>query len=113
MMDTTTTSAGRPNIDFPNEPPSFPPQHNTGKHHPWVWLIVLAVLAAASYGMYHQYESAKAAKKTTGMRGFGTVPVSTGTVKQGDIGVYVEGLGTVTPMNTDSITSRVQDRKST
>ena len=108
MMDTTTTSTGQPRIGFPNDPPNFPPQHPAGKHHPWVWLIVLAVLGAASYGMYHQYESAKAAKKTTGMRGFGMVPVSTGTVKKGDIGVYVEGLGTVTPMNTDSITSRVQ-----
>lgn len=108
-MDTTTTSTGQPHIDFSHEPPGFPPERHTGsKHHPWVWLIVLAVLGGASYLMYHQYKASEAAHHATGMRGFGTVPVSTGVVKKGDIGVYVEGLGTVTPTNTDSITSRVQ-----
>lgn len=109
MMDTTTTSTGKPYTDFSHEPPSFPPQHPAGsKSHPWVWLIVLIVLGAAGYWMYHQYQAAKSAHNTGRMRGFAEVPVSTGTVKKGDIGVYVEGLGTVSPINTDSITSRVQ-----
>jgi len=36
------------------------------------------------------------------------VPVQTATVREGDIGVYVNGLGTVTPVYTVSVTSRVQ-----
>jgi membrane fusion protein, multidrug efflux system len=108
-MNTTTTSTGKPQFDFSHEPPSFPPEHPSGtKRHPWVWLILLVILGAASYWMYHQYEAAKATKKTTGMRSFGAVPISTGVVQKGDIGVYVEGLGAVTPIATDSVTSRVQ-----
>jgi membrane fusion protein, multidrug efflux system len=108
-MNTTTTSTGKPQFDFSNEPPGFPPEHPSGtKHHPWVWLILVVVLGAASYWMYHQYEAGKSAKKTTAVHGFGAVPISTGVVQKGDIGVYVEGLGSVTPIATDSIVSRVQ-----
>ncbi len=109
MDNTTTTSTGKPIADFSHEPPGFPPEHRAGKrHHPWVWLIVLVILCAASYWMYHQYQASQAAHHATAMRGFGTVPVSTSVVQKGDIAVYVEGLGAVTPINTVSITSRVQ-----
>lgn len=36
------------------------------------------------------------------------VPITTTTVTQGNIGVYVSGLGTVTPLNTVQVFSRVQ-----
>jgi len=58
--------------------------------------------------MYHQYQAnqqARQAKTNQPLRG---VPVSTSTVRKGDIGVYVSGLGTVTPIYTVSVTSRVQ-----
>jgi len=88
----------------------MPPERSTGKrHHPWVWLIVLVVLCAATYWMYHQYEAAQAAHHATAaMRNFGAVPITTGVVQKGSIGVYVEGLGAVTPIATDSVVSRVQ-----
>jgi membrane fusion protein, multidrug efflux system len=110
LMDTTTTSTGTSHIaDFSHERPGFPPEHPSGaRRRPWVWLIVLAVLGAASYWMYHQYQAAQAAHHAVAMRGFGAVPVSTGVVRAGDIGVYVEGLGAVTPIATDTITGRVQ-----
>ena len=37
-----------------------------------------------------------------------SVPITTGTVTQGPIGVYVNALGTVTPVYTVTVTSRVQ-----
>ena len=37
----------------------------------------------------------------------GAVPVTTATAKQGSIGVYLEAIGTVTPVYTDSITAQV------
>jgi membrane fusion protein, multidrug efflux system len=109
-MNTTTTTTGRPHItDSAHEPPVLPPEHPDGRHHhPWVWLLVLVIILGASYWMYHQYQAAQKARQTSGRHGFGTVPISTGTVNKGDIGVYVEGLGTVTPINTVSVTSRVQ-----
>lgn len=59
--------------------------------------------------MYHQHEASlnTAAEAKAAMRSQ-TVPISTATVRKGDIGVYVEGLGLVTPVNTATITSRVQ-----
>ena len=110
-MDTTTTSTGKPRVtDFSHEPPGLPPERPAkSRSHPWVWLIVLVILAAASYWMYHQYQAAQAAHHATaGRRNFGEVPISTGVVQKGSIGVYVEGLGSVTPINTVSVTSRVQ-----
>jgi membrane fusion protein, multidrug efflux system len=106
----TITSTGRPHIsDSAHEPPAFPPEPAGGRRrHPWVWLIVLAVLGAATYWMYHQYQAAQKAHQATARHGFGVVPVATGVVRKGDIGVYVEGLGAVTPINTDSIVARVQ-----
>jgi membrane fusion protein, multidrug efflux system len=106
----TITSTGRPHIsDSAQEPPTFPPEPPGGRRrHPWVWLIVFAVLGAATYWMYHQYEAAQKAHQTTAKRGLGVVPVATGVVRKGDIGVYVEGLGAVSPINTVSVTSRVQ-----
>jgi len=58
--------------------------------------------------MYHQYQAAKLARQATNRRAGGVVPISTGVVRKGDIGVYVEGLGAVTPIKTVSVTSRVQ-----
>ncbi len=37
----------------------------------------------------------------------GPVPVTTATAKQGSIGVYLEAIGTVTPVYTDSMTAQV------
>src|SRR5207248_8174698 len=39
--------------------------------------------------------------------GIPPLPISTATVRGGDIGVYVNALGTVTPFNTVSLTARV------
>ena len=108
-MDRTTTTGTPRTLNSAHEPPSVPPGFHTGRrHHPWVWLIVLVILGAASYLMYHQYQASQQAHQATARHGFGAVPVATGVVRKGDIGVYVEGLGTVTPISTVSITSRVQ-----
>jgi membrane fusion protein, multidrug efflux system len=108
-MDTTTsTGAPRPS-NFYHEPPSLPPEPPAGsRRHPWVWLIALILILGAGYWMYHQYRATQQARQATSRRNFGAVPVGTGIVQKGDIGVYVEGLGAVTPINTVSVTSRVQ-----
>lgn len=40
-------------------------------------------------------------------RGAGTIPVGISAVQRGNIGVYINALGTVTPVNTVTVTSRV------
>jgi multidrug efflux system membrane fusion protein len=43
----------------------------------------------------------------SGKKGGGAIPVATDTVTQGNMGVYIEALGTVTPVYTVTVTSRV------
>jgi multidrug efflux system membrane fusion protein len=71
-----------------------------------VWIIVLLVFAGGFYLVLRKRDaSATAAKAPRG--GGGPVTLVTATAKQGDIGVYLDSIGTVTPVYTDSITSQV------
>jgi len=71
-----------------------------------VWIIVLLVFAAGFYLVLRKRDaSATAAKSPRG--GGGPVSLVTATAKQGDIGVYLDSIGTVTPVYTASITSQV------
>ncbi len=70
-----------------------------------VWIVVLLVFAGAFYFLLNKKEAPKAA----GGRGAGGGPVTinTATAQQGNIGVYLDAIGTVTPVYTSSITSQV------
>jgi membrane fusion protein, multidrug efflux system len=71
-----------------------------------VWIIVLLVFAGGFYLVLRKRDaSATAAKAPRG--GGGPVTLVTATARQGDIGVYLDSIGTVTPVYTASITSQV------
>jgi multidrug efflux system membrane fusion protein len=71
-----------------------------------VWIIVLLVFAGGFYLVMRKRDaSATAAKSPRG--GGGPVTLVTATARQGDIGVYLDSIGTVTPVYTASITSQV------
>jgi multidrug efflux system membrane fusion protein len=71
-----------------------------------VWIIVLLVFAGGFYLVMQKRDaSATAAKSSRG--GGGPVSLVTATAMKGDIGVYLESIGTVTPVYTSSITSQV------
>jgi len=71
-----------------------------------VWIIVLLVFAGGFYLVMRKRDaSAAAAKSPRG--GGGPVTLVTATARQGDIGVYLDSIGTVTPVYTASITSQV------
>jgi len=76
-----------------------------GKKHWWIWLIVI-ILALGGY-IYYQRQAALAAKNTA-PAGPRAVPIQSATARSGDIGVYINALGTVTPVYTVTVTSRVQ-----
>ncbi|MCE0524050.1 MAG: efflux RND transporter periplasmic adaptor subunit [Methylacidiphilales bacterium] len=71
-------------------------------------LIVLAVVAAGLY-FYHQKTQSTASAGEAGRHGGAgdKIRVVTATATRGDIGVYLRGLGAVTPVNVDTIQSRV------
>jgi len=94
------------------EPPLGVPPSRSGKG--WIlWVTLLVVVAVVGYYFYHRSEAASKAAKPAGAGGAsgggrrgatGPVPVSVATAAKGDIGVYLDALGTVTPVYTATIT---------
>ena len=72
-----------------------------------VWVLLLLIFAAAFYWILHRHDdTAKPATSRRGAAG-GTATINTVTARKGDIGVYLDNIGTVTPVYTSSITSQV------
>jgi membrane fusion protein, multidrug efflux system len=72
------------------------------KEHPVLWIAALVALVLFGWLIIHFFFKPK--PKPPVQAG---VPVSTGVVRQGDIGIYLDALGTVTPVYTVTVTSRV------
>jgi len=71
----------------------------------WWWIFLLAA-ACIGMGAYAYLKSpSPSAKQTSNAQR--SVPVVTTTAKQGDINIYLTGLGSVTPLNTITVKSRV------
>jgi membrane fusion protein, multidrug efflux system len=95
-----TVVADKPSASLPNQEPS-------GGNRWWKWLLVAAIVAAgAFFFLRHQ------AASLTGQAAAPPAPdtaltVTTASARKGDLGVYVDALGTVTPVYTVTVTSRV------
>lgn len=74
-----------------------------------MWLVVLAVFAAGFFlVMRHRDTTQKTGGGRRGGAGAGgSVSITTETARRGSIGVYIDAIGTVTPVYTSSITSQV------
>lgn len=72
------------------------------KEHPVLWIAALVVLVLFVWLLVHLFFKPKPHPPVPP-----GVPVSTGVVKQGEIGIYLDALGTVTPVYTVTVTSRV------
>jgi multidrug efflux system membrane fusion protein len=84
----------------------------------WIWLAVLSILALAAFWYYrsthNQSKDAAAAAPGAGGKSRGgpggasfAVPVVVTTAQSGELPVYFSGLGSVTPLNTVTVRSRV------
>jgi multidrug efflux system membrane fusion protein len=81
-----------------------------------LWLLLLVALAIAFYFLFFSRiprpgaqggPGAGAGAAQRGRRGPGAIPVVATRATRGNIGVYLNGLGTVTPLNTVTVKSRV------
>jgi multidrug efflux system membrane fusion protein len=97
-MDQASSVSHYAPVDSTPEPPRK-------RRHRWIWVVILLLFGLLFYWVLHQHYASQA---VGGRRAFtGTVPVTETTAKQGSIGVYLNAIGTVTPVHTASITSQV------
>ena len=78
-----------------------------GRH--WArWLVLLIIIVGAAYWLRTRSTSASAPAATAAARPSAPpIPVVVAAVRQGDMPVYLTGLGTVTAFNTVTVRSRV------
>jgi membrane fusion protein, multidrug efflux system len=72
-----------------------------------LWIVLLLIVVLGIYLIWHHHEEAEKAKAAAAARAKAGIPITTATAEKGDIGVYLEAIGTVTPVYSDSITSQV------
>ncbi len=96
--------------DTPADPAAKQTRHHSSSRS-WVWLVILAFAGASGWYLWSKgaFTSAPAsgAASKAGKKGPGAVPVVAAQARRGDIGVFITGLGSVTPINTVTIKSRV------
>ena len=83
------------------------PAHGSEAHRSklWrtvVWVLVLLLMVLAAVLLWHHYKEEKKPAPAKPK-----INITTATAQKGNIGVYLNEIGTVTPVYTDSITSQV------
>jgi multidrug efflux system membrane fusion protein len=104
----------------PNEHPTIGPDHQLLAPPPTssrqkivrvgVWIVLLLIFAVGFFLVLRHHDETTKSGAGGGRRGGaggGPVTLTTATATKGDIGVYLDAIGTVTPVYTASITSQV------
>src|SRR3954451_19707224 len=84
-----------------------PPPRSRKRRHRWIWVVVLLAFGLLFYWVLHhqQKRTAAAGQRGGARRGMtgGLFPVTVPTAQTGKVGVYLDAIGTVTPLYTVSI----------
>lgn len=97
----------QPFSDSHSAPVDKPPDSPKKRRHRWIWAVILVLFGLLFYWVLHQHYASQTASMGRHHAMSGAVPVTEATAKLGSIGVYLEAIGTVTPVYTDSITAQV------
>lgn len=105
MTSEPSASIAPPDHQLP--PPSTTPPRK--RRHRWIWAAVLIAFGLLFYWVITQHQKSQQAAMGRGRRGVGqgTVPVVPATAKTGSLGVYLNSIGTVTPVYMDWIAAQV------
>jgi membrane fusion protein, multidrug efflux system len=106
-MSTEATTNQESNVFAPEAPP--PGDAKKGKSRAWLWLLILCLLGGGAYYLSRgsAAQNANKAGKQDGKQGSRSVPVVTATARKGDMEIFLDGLGTVTALNTVTVRTRV------
>ncbi len=97
----------RPLTARPDHLPDLESEGTSSARYWWVWLLIFGLIGYGCYRLY-LYESTKEAAmsaKKTAMHPH-NIPVAAAKVREGDMPVYLQGLGTVTASNTVTVKTR-------
>lgn len=84
-----------------------PPAHGSGKRWIlWTSLILLLLLAVITFVVIHKNEAKAAAAKRALAAVKPSVTATVATATKGSVGIYLDAIGTVTPVYTSSITAQ-------
>ncbi len=96
-------------------PPPAPEHPETGERRPRRWLLIASVLVISAFLFFHFFhrggkapaQGDQGANGGKGGKGGAPVPVLAAAATVKDVGVYLNGLGTVAPLATVNVRSRV------
>src|SRR5690242_19715415 len=104
MSETTPSPPPEPDrgVESTNNPSRPVPRTGRGRWLAWLMFALILGFAGSFYWDRRMTERQTKAPKTPP-----PIPVVVAQAEKGDIGVYITGLGTVTPLNTITVTTRV------
>lgn len=99
-------SSEHPTISPDHQLPAPAPEHQQRKSvRIIVWVVILLIFAIGFFLILRHHDDT--AKKPSRRGAGGATTITTVTAQKGDIGVYLDAIGTVTPLHTASLTSQV------
>jgi multidrug efflux system membrane fusion protein len=105
MSSQPSASTAPPDHQLPST--TTPPTKK--RRHRWVWVVILIAFGLLFYWVIAQHKKTQAAATGGGRHGMmtGPQPVVPATATTGSLGIYLDAIGTVTPVYTDWITAQV------
>jgi membrane fusion protein, multidrug efflux system len=109
LMSNAVHSSTQDDVLTPSQRPSA---HAAWWRRRWLWLLVLGILAGAAYFVFAKSDGGKQpGQSSPGKAGANAMnrsqPVVAAAAKVGDINLYLNGLGTVVPLNTVTVRTHV------
>ena len=103
-MDEPIVEQPEPEREEP-PPPSAVGRGSSRRPTRWILLVLVSLAAVIGFFIFQRQEKGKAADKPPPSQV--AVSISTAVAEKGNIGVYINALGTVTPLSTVTVNSRV------